>query len=105
MSEPGCKANEAADKIVDKIAATEAKDMGTWANIPQLIERYGFATLACLGIAWFANTAIEYEREKMGPALEANTKAIERNSEVIRQLPEAFRKERKNEADEAKGHQ
>lgn len=83
----------------------EAREMTSWANIPQLLERYGFATLACLGIAWFANTAIEYEREKMGPALEANTKAIERNSEVIRQLPEAWRKERKTEADEAKAQQ
>lgn len=70
----------------------EAPKMGSWASIPQLLERYGFATLACLGIAWFANTAIEYEREKMLPALEANSKAIERNTEVIRQLPTELRK-------------
>lgn len=63
-----------------------------WAITLRVLERYGFAVVACCGIAWFANAAIEYEREKMMPALENNTKAIERNTEVFRQLPDILRK-------------
>lgn len=91
MSEPGCKANEAADTIVEHLDKGHG-DVGSWSTLMQLFERYGFAGLACLGIAWFANTAIEYEREKMLPALESTAKAIERNTEVIRQLPAELRK-------------
>lgn len=82
--------------------AGEEEPMTGWAAISKALERYGFAVVACCGIAWFANTAIEYERTKMLPAIEDNTKAIERNTEVFRTLPEVWRKERKAQADEEK---
>lgn len=57
-----------------------------------VLERYGFAVVACCGIAWFANSAVEYERGVLMPALDSNTKAIERNTEVMRQVPAVIRK-------------
>ncbi len=89
----GCKANEAADKIVEQMAETGAKEMGKVELILKILDRYGLATLGLCGIAWFAWVSIEYEREKMMPCIESNTKAMERNSEVIRQLPVALKKE------------
>lgn len=59
----------------------------------KIFDRYGLATMGLIAVAWFAWAAIEYEREQMRPCIEMNTKAIERNSEVIRQLPAALRKE------------
>lgn len=59
----------------------------------RILDRYGLATLGIIGIAWFAWVSIVYERETMMPTIELNTKAMERNSEVIRQLPAALRKE------------
>lgn len=61
--------------------------MTSWAVGLRVLERYGFAAVACLGIAWFANSAIEFERTKMEPTIQENSKAIERNTEVMRQLP------------------
>lgn len=61
----------------------------TWLKF---VHQVGFPVAATLGIAWFANSAITWEREKMLPALEANSKAIETNSEVLRQLPSSLRK-------------
>lgn len=57
-----------------------------------VLERYGFAVVACCGIAWFANSAVEYERGVLMPALDSNTKAIERNTEVMRQVPAVIKK-------------
>lgn len=91
MSEPGSNANEALEVVGGHLDKGQS-EVGSWSTLMQLFERYGFAGLACLGIAWFANTAIEYEREKMLPALESTAKAIERNTEVIRQLPAELRK-------------
>ena len=61
--------------------------------ILRILDRYGLATLGIIGIAWFAWVSIKYERETMMPSIELNTKAMERNSEVIRQLPAALRVE------------
>ena len=67
--------------------------MGRIDIILRILDRYGLATLGIIGIAWFAWVSIKYERETMMPTIELNTKAMERNSEVIRQLPVALRKE------------
>ena len=82
--------------------AGEETEMTGWVALSKAMERYGFAVVACLGIAWFANSAVTYEREKMVPAIEEKTKAIERNTEVFRSLPEVLRKERKQELEDAK---
>lgn len=66
----------------------------------KVLDRYGLATLGIIGIAWFAWVSIRYERETMMPTIEHNTKAMERNSEVIRQLPTAIRKGLNLEEDE-----
>ena len=67
--------------------------MGRIDVILRILDRYGLATLGIIGIAWFAWVSIKYERETMMPTIELNTKAMERNSEVIRQLPVALRNE------------
>lgn len=46
----------------------------TWVTLVQTV---GFPIVACLAVFWFANRAIEYERDRMTPALEACSKAIE----------------------------
>lgn len=77
---------------------SEAEDkMGRIEVLLRILDRYGLATLGLIGMTLFAYYAIEYERTTMMPTIELNTKAIERNSEVIRQLPAELRKERKTE--------
>lgn len=71
--------------------------MGRVELILRILDRYGLATLGLFGMTAFAYLAIKYERETMMPTIELNTKAIERNSEVIRQLPAELRKERTTE--------
>lgn len=67
----------------------------------RMIQTVGFPAVGCLAIAWFAYSTVEWERSKMLPALEANAKAIEVNSEVLRTLPAIFRKEAKADRDDA----
>ncbi len=62
-------------------------------SVLELIKTVGFPVVACLAIAWFANSAIEWERDKMLPALENTAKAIEKNSQVLQALPESLRKD------------
>ena len=62
-----------------------------WGVVYQGLKDFGFPIIACIAIAYFANTAIVYERDKMLPAIEANTKVVETNNEVIRSFNSTLR--------------
>lgn len=75
-------------------------DMSMISMILRFMDRYGFAAAAYIGIAYFANKAVEYERSRMEPtiqksgeAMNENARAIERNTEVLRKLPAALSSE------------
>ena len=57
-----------------------------WGLVYQGLKDFGFPIVACVFVAYFANSAIVYERDKMLPAIENNTKILETNNEVIRSL-------------------
>lgn len=91
MSEPGCKAEPATEPGVKHL--DKGQEEVTPTDWPKLIQTVGFPAVACLAIAWFANSAIEWEREQMLPALENTAKAIEKNTQVLQALPENMRKD------------
>lgn len=63
----------------------ESKEpVSLWGVVYQGLKDFGFPIVACVFVAYFANSAIVYERDKMLPAIENNTKVVETNSEVIR---------------------
>lgn len=61
----------------------------TWVT---LIQTVGFPVVACLAVCWFANNAIEYERERMTPALEACSKSIETQVQQARTTDETLKR-------------
>lgn len=63
----------------------------TWVTLVQTV---GFPTVASLAVCWFANRAIEYERDRMTPALECSTKAMESNTQFTRDANETMKQVR-----------
>jgi hypothetical protein len=40
------------------------------------LQTVGFPIVACMGFAWWSHTTIQWEREKMLPAIETNTEVL-----------------------------
>lgn len=58
-----------------------------WLNA---LNTFGFPTVACMAITWFAYDAIKWERDQMMPVLTNNKTAVEMNTETMRAVKDTL---------------